>query len=67
MSPRHASDINDTGAVAFGHQASEPAIVINCAAFHNVERCKAQPQNAFDSNALAVDALARLCAERMSL
>lgn len=65
VSPRHAeADINDTGAVASAIQASEPAIVVNCAAFHNVERCEAEPQNAFAANALAVDAMARLCAER---
>ncbi len=38
-----------------------PTVVINCAAFHNVELCESRPDRAFAVNALAVDALAAQC------
>ncbi len=38
-----------------------PSIVINCAAFHNVDACEAQPERAFLVNAIAVDQLAAAC------
>ncbi len=41
-----------------------PDAVVNCAAFHNVERCEAEPQSAFAINAIAVNAMAEACAER---
>ena len=37
-------------------------VAINCAAFHNVDRCERDPEPAFAANALAVDRLARACA-----
>jgi dTDP-4-dehydrorhamnose reductase len=39
-------------------------LVINCAAFHNVDTCEREPEKAFAANTLAVDRLARACAER---
>jgi dTDP-4-dehydrorhamnose reductase len=42
----------------------EPDAVVNCAAFHNVDRCESEPERAFAVNAVAVDRLARLCDER---
>ena len=39
-------------------------LVVNCAAFHNVEACESQPSDAFNFNAIAVDRIARLCAGR---
>ncbi len=39
-------------------------VVINCAAFHNVDRCEREPANAFDANAIAVERLAGECAKR---
>ncbi len=38
---------------------------MNCAAFHNVERCEERPDLAFAANALAVGELARVCAEEV--
>ncbi len=35
-----------------------PDVVINCAAFHNVDRCEREPAAAFAANAVAVDRLA---------
>ncbi len=37
-------------------------IVVNCAAFHNVDRCESEVQEAFGINAIAVDRWARACA-----
>lgn len=42
---------------------SRPSIVINAAAFTNVERCEREPARAMRINALAVDELARICAD----
>lgn len=39
-----------------------PTLVINTAAFHDVELCELQPSRAFAVNALGVDALAAACA-----
>ena len=39
-------------------------VVVNCAAFHNVDTCEREPAQAMDANALAVDRLARACAAR---
>jgi dTDP-4-dehydrorhamnose reductase len=39
-----------------------PDAVINCAAFHNVDRCESDPSSAFAVNAIAVDRLAQACA-----
>jgi len=39
-----------------------PELVINTAAYHNVELCETMPERAFAVNALAVDGLAAQCA-----
>jgi dTDP-4-dehydrorhamnose reductase len=39
-----------------------PDLVVNTAAFHNVELCETRPDRAFAVNALAVDGLAAQCA-----
>ena len=39
-----------------------PDVVINTAAFHNVELCETRPDRAFAVNALAIDGLAAQCA-----
>lgn len=65
VSPAHDEvDITDAAAVEAAIQASSPAAVVNCAAFHNVERCEDEPHNAFAANAVAVNAMAERCAER---
>ena len=59
--------------VAFDLVTDEPAalldgvhydVAINCAAFHNVDTCEREPDKAMAANTLAVDRLARACAER---
>ena len=63
-SPGHAEvDITDPQAVAQAIEVSRPRVVVNCAAFHNVERCESEPRDAFEANAIAVNALAERCAE----
>jgi dTDP-4-dehydrorhamnose reductase len=42
----------------------DPAVVINCAAFHNVDECEREGAQAFAVNALAVKELAEACAAR---
>ena len=62
--PTHAAfDIvrGDASALLDGTQYD---LVINCAAFHNVDTCEREPDKAFAANTLAVDAFARACAAR---
>lgn len=64
IAPAHAAlDITDRTAVAAAIASHRPDAVVNCAAFHNVERCEAQPEQAFAANTLAVNAIAQACAE----
>jgi dTDP-4-dehydrorhamnose reductase len=39
----------------------KPSLVVNTAAYHNVERCETHAERAFAVNAVAVDSLATLC------
>ncbi len=57
-------NIEDADAVARALDAASPDLVVNCAAFHNVDRCEVEPERAFAVNALAVDRIAALCDER---
>ncbi len=41
-----------------------PTLVVNCAAFHNVDRCEREPVAAFVTNAVAVDRMSAECAKR---
>jgi dTDP-4-dehydrorhamnose reductase len=41
-----------------------PDVLLNAAAFHDVDRCEAEPQRAFEINARAAGAAARLAAAR---
>ena len=41
-----------------------PDVLVNCAAYHNVDRCEEEPDRAFAVNAVAVDRAARLCHDR---
>ncbi len=56
-------DITDAGAVERVFERHRPTLVINTAAYHQVEACESNVATAFEVNALAVDALARRCAE----
>ncbi|HTA39799.1 MAG TPA: dTDP-4-dehydrorhamnose reductase, partial [Candidatus Acidoferrales bacterium] len=61
VAPSHADvDIEDTSAIAAAIEANHPDLLINCAAFHNVDRCEEVPDRAFGVNAVAVDQMARL-------
>jgi len=65
VAPTHAQlDFEDTLAVEHAIDAAQPQLVVNCAAFHNVDACEAQPDRAFAVNALAVDRAAALCQVR---
>lgn len=44
-------------------RALRPAMVINCAAFHNVPLCEEEPERAFRINCAAVRDLAEVCRE----
>jgi dTDP-4-dehydrorhamnose reductase len=55
-------DIEVPAAMAKMLLAYRPELVINTAAFHNVELCETHPERAFAVNALAVDGLAAQCA-----
>lgn len=65
VAPSHAElDLEDERSVEDAIASARPDAVVNCAAFHNVDRCEEVPERAFAINALAVDALARRCRDR---
>jgi dTDP-4-dehydrorhamnose reductase len=65
VAPPHAQlDLEDADVLARMLAATSPDAVVNCAAFHNVDRCEEQPERAFAVNALAVDRAARACRDR---
>jgi dTDP-4-dehydrorhamnose reductase len=51
-------DISSDSAVARAFAETEPEVVINCAAFHNLDVCEREPANAFAINVEAVRRLA---------
>ena len=55
-------DIETPSAIAALISRHKPDLIINTAAFHNVELCETRPDRAFAVNALAVDQLAAQCA-----
>jgi dTDP-4-dehydrorhamnose reductase len=56
-------DITDDAAVRAVFDDLRPAVVYNCAAFHNVEVCEREEDRAFEVNARAVKRLAARCAD----
>jgi dTDP-4-dehydrorhamnose reductase len=63
--PSHAQlDLEDGAALAAWLDRATPDVLVNCAAFHQVDQCEREPQRAFALNALAVDRAAAACAER---
>ncbi|MDB5069213.1 MAG: spsK [Candidatus Eremiobacteraeota bacterium] len=65
FAPPHAElRFEDAAAVARLLDDTRPDVLINCAAFHNVDRCEREPEAAFAVNALAVDRAAQACAAR---
>ncbi|HKU68462.1 MAG TPA: dTDP-4-dehydrorhamnose reductase [Candidatus Baltobacteraceae bacterium] len=68
VAPAHTDvDITNTEAVAGAIEQHAPDVVLNCAAFHNVERCESEPHSALLANAVAVNAMAEACAARGSI
>lgn len=61
--PHSELDIGDDDAVARAFENAQPAVVFNCAAFHNVEVCESEEDRSFAINARAVKRLAERCAE----
>jgi dTDP-4-dehydrorhamnose reductase len=59
-----ALNLEDSAALTAALDAGHPDLVVNCAAFHNVDTCESEPQRAFAINAIAVDAAARACRDR---
>jgi dTDP-4-dehydrorhamnose reductase len=55
---RLALDITDQGAVGAAFKQEAPDVVINCAAWTDVDGCQMDPQRAFEVNARAVETLA---------
>jgi dTDP-4-dehydrorhamnose reductase len=56
-------DITDQEALDAAFERVQPAVVFNCAAFHNVEVCEREEDRSFEVNAGAVKRLAERCAE----
>jgi dTDP-4-dehydrorhamnose reductase len=56
---RAALDITDDGAVKDAIAAHRPDVIVNCAAFNDVDRAEAEPVAALEVNAFAVRGLAR--------
>lgn len=62
--PRRADlDVTDDAAVESVFAAFRPTIVFNCAAFHNVEVCEREEDQALTVNARAVKRIAVRCAD----
>jgi dTDP-4-dehydrorhamnose reductase len=61
--PRAELDITDDDAVARAFEGSEPDVVFNCAAFHNLDVCEREEDRSFEVNARAVKRLAERCRE----
>ncbi|HUA10095.1 MAG TPA: dTDP-4-dehydrorhamnose reductase [Candidatus Acidoferrales bacterium] len=65
VAPPHSElSLEETGDLELAIDAESPELVVNCAAFHNVDLCESQPEAAFSVNALAVDRAAALCQAR---
>ena len=56
-------DITDQGALEEAINRVRPAVVFNCAAFHNFDVCEREEDRAFEVNARAVKRLAQLSAD----
>jgi dTDP-4-dehydrorhamnose reductase len=56
-------DITDDAAVERAFAGVSPAVVYNCAAFHNLDVCEREEDRSFEVNARAVKRLGERCAE----
>lgn len=57
-------EVTDPQSVQNAISRYDPDLIINTAAFHNVERCEEEPEIAFRVNAFAQINLCRICKER---
>lgn len=57
-------DITDINAIRKTVEHIQPDVVINCAAYTNVELAESEPEKAFELNASAVENLALICNEK---
>lgn len=65
VAPAHDElEFDDAAALERALDRFAPTLLVNCAAFHNVDLCETQPDRAFAVNALAVDRAAARCAAR---
>ena len=56
-------DITDEPALDEAFERVQPAVVFNCAAFHNVDVCEREEDRSFEVNARAVKRVAQRCAD----
>jgi dTDP-4-dehydrorhamnose reductase len=62
LAPTHAElDITNVGRLRSVIEEFSPNVVINTAAFHDVDQCESEPEAAFAVNAAAVQRLASVC------
>jgi dTDP-4-dehydrorhamnose reductase len=59
--PRAELDVSDDAAVESAFESLRPQLVLNCAAFHNVDVCEREEDRSFEVNARAVKRLAQRC------
>jgi dTDP-4-dehydrorhamnose reductase len=65
LAPSHTDlDILDAEAIARVVDLQHTDLLVNCAAFHNVDACESQPAEAFAANAVAVNEMAAICRQR---
>ena len=65
VAPAHEQlDLENERTVEAAIDAARAELVVNCAAFHNVDACESEPERAFAVNAIAVDRAAALCEQR---
>lgn len=55
---RHSLDIADAAAVCATFERERPQVIINCAAWTDVDGCELNPQRAYEANALGPENLA---------
>ncbi|HEX8064968.1 MAG TPA: dTDP-4-dehydrorhamnose reductase [Thermoleophilaceae bacterium] len=60
---RAALDVTDDDALARAFDEERPQLVVNCAAFHNLDVCEVEEDRSFEVNARAVKRMAQRCAE----
>ncbi len=61
VAPSHGElDLRDCGALARAVAGARPDVLLNAAAFHDVDRCEIEPAMAFETNAIAIAAAARV-------